>query len=346
MSKTRILLTAILVAVILAACGDEGAHTHSGFEIPEGEAVPTIKVVATEDPVSGWNLQLITSDFTFSPERAGREFVLGEGHAHLYVDGEKRDRLYGPWYHLDNLAPGEHTIEVTLNGNNHAVYQSDGRSISDEITVEADRRSHTHPSYAPLEAGPDMDIVVNVEEDPVGGWNVYAVADGFTWAPDRAGNDHKAGEGHAHLYVDDQKVGRFYGPATYLGPLEPGSHTITVSLHGNNHAPYVKAGEPLAATVAVEEQSEAGGERVAVAVEVRDGRVVGGAPQVQVALGDTVAVSVLADRADSIHVHGYDVIVDVPVGVETKLEFVANVPGVFEIELEDRGLLLVSVTVR
>jgi hypothetical protein len=343
---TRILPLAFLLALATASCGGAAGHTHGGFEIPEGEAVPTVEVLATQDAVSGWNLQVITTDFIFAPERAGREFVLGEGHAHLYVDGEKRDRLYGPWYHLDNLAPGEHTIEVTLNGNNHAVYQSGGRPISHEITIDGEEQSHPHEGGVPVEAGPDMAVVLDVEKDPVGGWTVYAETSGFTWAPQSAGLEHVTGEGHAHLYVDDQKVGRIYGSATYLGPLTPGSHTITVSLHANNHAPYVREGEPVAATAVVEEKAATGQERTTVAVEVRDGRVVGTTPQVEVALGDTVELGVTSDRADAVHVHGYEVIVDVSPNIETTVEFVANIPGVFEIELEDSGVLLVSLTVR
>jgi hypothetical protein len=67
---------------------------------------------------------------------------------------------------------------------------------------------------------------------------------------------------------------------------------------------------------------------------------------VEVAIGDTLELTVISDRADAVHVHGYEVIVDVPAGAETRLEFVANIPGIFEIELEDRSLLLVSLTVR
>lgn len=308
--------------------------------------MPTIEVVATEDPVSGWNIQLITTDFAFAPQRAGREFVLGEGHGHLYVDGQKRDRLYGSWYHLDNLAPGDHRIEVTLNGNNHAVYQSGGRSVSDETNVRVDEQTHTHPAEAALEAGPDMEVVLRVEEDPLSGWNVFIDTSGFAWAPAAAGFDPVPGEGHAHLHVDDQKIGRLYGPSAYLAPLGPGLHTVTVSLHGNNHAPYVKAGKALAASATIEEQTEAEDTSKRVALEVRDGEVVGGVQQVEVTRGDNLELVVTADQAETLHIHGYDITRALQEGIETSVTLHANIPGVFEIELEDGGLLLMYLTVR
>jgi len=55
---------------------------------------------------------------------------------------------------------------------------------------------------------------------------------------------------------------------------------------------------------------------------------------------------VTADRADEVHVHGYDRMVDVEPGKPAVLEFTANLPGVFEVELEEASLKLVELQVQ
>ena len=55
--------------------------------------------------------------------------------AHLYINGEKVARLYGPWYHIAYLEPGKNEILVTLNANNHGEYLHDGEVIADTVTV-------------------------------------------------------------------------------------------------------------------------------------------------------------------------------------------------------------------
>ena len=85
---------------------------------------------------------------------------------------------------------------------------------------------------------------------------------------------------------------------------------------------------------------------VAVPLKVRDGAVAGGVQRAQVPLGADVVLLVDSDVADEVHVHGYDEQADVPAGGTEELRFVADVPGVFEVELERSGVLLVRLQVR
>ena len=336
----------LFIALIAASCGGASNHTHTGFEIPEGEAVPTVELTATEDPVSGWNLQLVTTDFSFAPQRAGREVVLGEGHAHLYVDGDKRDRLYGSWYHLADLLPGRHTIGVTLNSNDHSVYQTRGRNIEDTVTIEVADRDHPHSPEPSVEADADMTVAVRLEEDSLSGWNLFVDTSGFLWAPEQVGLATTDGEGHAHLHVDGKKVGRIYGPAAYLGPLDPGRHTVTVSLHANNHAAYVIDGQPVEASVPVEVAGEPNSPDHTVEIVVRDQKTEGGVRRLDVAQGELVEITITTDAADSVHVHGYDLTAAVEPNQRAIVAFTATIRGVFEVELEQSGLLLAEIAVR
>jgi heme/copper-type cytochrome/quinol oxidase subunit 2 len=53
--------------------------------------------------------------------------------------------------------------------------------------------------------------------------------------------------------------------------------------------------------------------------------------------GETVRFRVRSDVADHVHVHGYDLMKDVEPGKTITFSFPAEITGIFEIELEDRG---------
>jgi hypothetical protein len=52
----------------------------------------------------------------------------------------------------------------------------------------------------------------------------------------------------------------------------------------------------------------------------------------------TFVITVKSDVADHVHVHGYDVLRDVAAGGTARFDFKADIPGVFEIELEEAGV--------
>jgi hypothetical protein len=107
------------------------------------------------------------------------------------------------------------------------------------------------PDVEDTEAAEPVGLILSATPDPLMGVNVVVETTGFRWAPERASGDHVDGEGHAHLYVDGEKVGRVYGEWLHL-QLEPGAHEIRVTLNGNDHRDYLVDGEPVEATVTVE----------------------------------------------------------------------------------------------
>jgi hypothetical protein len=102
-------------------------------DIPAGDPVPTVDFTLTKDVVGGYDLHVITTNFTFTPELINTAPIADQGHAHLYIDGQLTI-LLAPWYHLDSLAPGMHTIEVSLNANDHSVFAVAGQDI--EVTKQ------------------------------------------------------------------------------------------------------------------------------------------------------------------------------------------------------------------
>ena len=98
-----------------------GAHQHGkAISLPPGPDAPTLQVAVTKDKVGGWNLHIQTTSFRFAPDQVNEPHRVGEGHAHLYVNGEKVARIYGPWFHIGSLPKGRNELRVTLNANDHS----------------------------------------------------------------------------------------------------------------------------------------------------------------------------------------------------------------------------------
>lgn len=74
------------------------------------------------------------------------------------------------------------------------------------------------------------------------------------------------------------------------------------------------------------------------------GEVAGGGRRT-VPLGSVVTLRVTSDVADHVHLHGYDLMIELVPGTASELTFEATIPGVFEVELEDRGILLGNLEV-
>lgn len=116
--------------------GHGGHPSHAQIEVPLGQPVPSVKLIVHPDIMKGWNLEIRTTNFAFAPERVNTKGLVSEGHAHLYVDGKKVTRLYGNWYYLDRLSPGEHTIRVTLNTNAHQDLIYNGKPIEATAVIQ------------------------------------------------------------------------------------------------------------------------------------------------------------------------------------------------------------------
>lgn len=67
--------------------------------------------------------------------------------------------------------------------------------------------------------------------------------------------------------------------------------------------------------------------------------------RVDVSRGRTVRLIVTADVSDEVHVHGYDRFADVAPGRPAIIEFVADIEGIFEVELEGARKLIVELKV-
>lgn len=80
-------------------------------------------------------------------------------------------------------------------------------------------------------------------------------------------------------------------------------------------------------------------------IVIRNGEPVGGIKQLEYSAGDEIRFEVTSDVADEVHVHGYDLMQDVPAGGTVSFDFPAEIEGIFEAELEGRKEQIAEIRV-
>ena len=234
----------------------DGGHDHAGVEF-EGADAPTVALDVTADPAGGINVFVETTNYVVAAESASTEHVEGEGHFHLYIDGEKVLRFYNEAVYFGGVTEGDVEVMVELSANDHSTYTLGGEPIVAMTTFTVPAHSHDDHSHGDPEPvvfeGDAPTLEVTVEPDPKSGYNAFITLDGMVLSAENASGDHVAGEGHLHIYVNGQKLGRLYGPATHIPVLPDGDVEIRVAAYTNDHMVYVDgAGDPIEASTTVE----------------------------------------------------------------------------------------------
>ena len=119
------------------------------------------------------------------------------------------------------------------------------------VMTESSATDHGSMVHGPIESTVPVKVDIATEWDGYGGLHIAIETEGWRWAPEEVNGDNSPGAGHAHVYVDGEKVGRIYGSYHFLPSLEPGSHEIRVSLNSNNHSELTWQGNPLEASTTV-----------------------------------------------------------------------------------------------
>lgn len=102
---------------------------------------------------------------------------------------------------------------------------------------------------------------------------------------------------------------------------------------------------PPATTQTTETETTPPVDEIVVRLVVVNGAPQGGIVRETVRKGDRVVLVVESDVADEVHLHGYDITRDVAADGTVRVRFVADVPGRFEVELEQRGVQIAELTV-
>ncbi|WP_330334948.1 cupredoxin domain-containing protein [Streptomyces sp. NBC_00536] len=227
----------------------------------------------------------------------------------------------------------------------------------------------------PAKGAPEVKLALRPDSED--GWNLQLEVGNFRFTPDSVGGAALAGGGHAHLLLDGRKLARLYGPWYHLSATQvpEGAHTLTVRLYADDHTAWAVEGKPVEATAqltapapgpaghdhatpgapapspspppvrAPAPDPAAAADRT-VTIAVRAGKVTPAPGRTELKRGERVALRVTSDRADTLHVHGYDKELPLPAGQEATLVLTVDRTGLFEVETHESGLVLTQLLVR
>ena len=107
--------------------------------------------------------------------------------------------------------------------------------------------SHDHGNLVPWEGTPPT-LALALSPDAEGAQDLHIMTEGFLFAPEQVNGPNTPGTGHAHVYVNGEKVMRAYGAWVHLDNV-PEKATIRVTLNSNDHSGWGLDGMPIAAEV-------------------------------------------------------------------------------------------------
>jgi hypothetical protein len=253
-------------------------------------------------------------------------------------------------------------------------------SATTESMSEESMSTDEHEHIETVEIDHDVPVVsIDVTESDEG-WSVQIAITSFSIVAEDAEIDNPKRQGHAHVYVDGVKLGRAYAAHYLIGHLSVGDHVVRVELSTHEHQVLTAGGEPIDVTTTIQvtdpppiakvdtsgsegsDVEDAGpqpatGEPTAfdadpstadvtIELEIREGVVDGGAERIEVEAGQVVALVIDSDALHEVHVHGYDVLRTIASGSVSVIAFTAEIPGVFEVELEGSHHPIVELLVR
>lgn len=99
-------------------------------------------------------------------------------------------------------------------------------------------------------------------------------------------------------------------------------------------------------TASGEDRSETPRPDTTLDIVVSHGKVRPAPGRTEIKKGRVIELRVRSDRADTLHVHGYDKEARLPAGKAVTLAFTADRTGLFEVETHESGLLLTQLVVR
>lgn len=198
-------------------------------------------------------------------------------------------------------------------------------------------------------------VTVAVRPDSEDGWNVHLSVQNFRFTPDSAGGAALLGRGHARLLLDGHPLARLYGPWYHLPSslvrAAGGGRTLTARLYADDHTAWavhstpIQATTPLTATASAGTPAEPRPDRT-LEIVISNGRVSPAPGRTELKKGQRIELRIRTDRADTLHVHGYDKEARLPAGRTTALTLTADRTGLFEVETHESDLLLTQLVVR
>lgn len=165
LSKQDVMTSILVIAATLFSVAANNAlasteiHEHKARDIGQGTLIPKIQLQVFRDQIDGVNIHVEVDNYLLNaPNTAKKESNAGailQGHAHVYVNGVKRQRLYGEDVHIPQswLKTGVNQVAVSLNSHQHENWMSGDHSIVGSVFLDLSKKDivlHTFTSQ-PIE---------------------------------------------------------------------------------------------------------------------------------------------------------------------------------------------------
>lgn len=105
--------------------------------VPAGFPVPAVDLHVMPADGGGWLVEIEPTNFIVRTECSTEQRDILEGHAHLYINGQKIGTMFSHWHYVTAMPPGLNVVTVTLNTAQHRALTMDGRVIGASMIVAA-----------------------------------------------------------------------------------------------------------------------------------------------------------------------------------------------------------------
>lgn len=124
-------------------------HSHIPVAVPKSAPAPQLSVSLTRDVMSGYNLVINTANYEMAPPpigvvmenlmspRTNSETGFVQGHAHLYINSEKIQRVYGHNIHIpaSHFKEGMNQLNITINNHAHMFWTYEDKQIISSMFI-------------------------------------------------------------------------------------------------------------------------------------------------------------------------------------------------------------------
>jgi hypothetical protein len=168
------------------------------------------------------HVEVMIENFMMNASAIGGNNSVGEGHWHLYINGD----LIGPYTdmmaQLTGLPAGTHELKVELRNNDHSSLMPAFMDMVTFTLLDVPTISIVSPDNGTTIEGSTLELEVEVT--------------GLMLNSSAVGGSNSPGEGHYHIYINEDLVGPFTNLTVILEDLPAGDHIIKVELRNNDHS--------------------------------------------------------------------------------------------------------------
>ncbi|MBK06567.1 MAG: hypothetical protein CL920_29465 [Deltaproteobacteria bacterium] len=214
--------------------------TEATFDLTINESTSPVvsATIANNLVIAGDKVKLAvtTKNFTLNPNGIGKANVAGEGHIHVYLDNNVGSNyLYAgadanPEFTIPAATTlGVHQLHVVLHNNDHSEYSPKTEAIVNITVSDGSPKVFAQGTKGSVKPGEQMGVSVTVQN--------------FKLDPNGIGKANVKGEGHIHIYLDNETGSNYLYAGADANPTfnipastKAGAHTLRVALHNNDHS--------------------------------------------------------------------------------------------------------------